>query len=550
MRHTATHRVAYIYTLIAIVIMGPLLLPGYVLTLDMVWVPKITLPDTASNTILLYAILGAFDFFLPSDVVQKLVLLSILWATGYGAHRLVAYVHERLFQSEIHIVAALTAGMFAIINPFTYARFMDGHWQVLIGYAALAWIVWRLLALFDHPTPKNALLWGATLIVLTMAGSTHMYLMGAGLILLATITYLPKLRKRTFFIASAVIGCVALANLLWVVPALQHDGNISSKISSFDYRHNATFRTIGTDLLAPELNALTLHGYWGERQDRFVAAQHANPLWWAIFIVIAYVVGYGLVRVYRAQRRLFWLITALMLVAWLLALGSYSTLAGGLNRWLIDTVPLYAGYREPQKFSALLAISYSLLFGFGAHQLIARFRTDDKTMNSLLYAAFLLLPVLYVPMFVWGTMGQLRSVDYPRGWYQLEQRFSQESGDYAVVFLPWHHYIDFDPAGRTIANPAKRFFTSARVIQNEDPAIGLLQIGQQSPSAQAAQDYLIDRKDPAHASKHLARHAVKYIVIAKIADWHDYEDVRDIPGLTLVEENRDVLLYRNTAYQP
>lgn len=278
MKHAAKHRVAYIYALMAIVIMGPLLLPGYVLTLDMVWVPKITLPDTASNTILLYAILGAFDFFLPSDVVQKLVLLVILWATGYGVHRLVSYMHRRLFQRDIHIVAALAAGVLATVNPFTYARFMDGHWQVLIGYAVLPWIAWRLLVLLSNPTLKNALLWGATLIVLTMAGSTHMYIMGAALILLATITYLPKLRKRTFFIASAVIGCVALANLLWLVPALQHDGNISSKISSFDYRHNATFRTIGTDLLAPELNALTLHGYWGERQDRFVAAQHEAPL--------------------------------------------------------------------------------------------------------------------------------------------------------------------------------------------------------------------------------------------------------------------------------
>ena len=302
--------------------------------------------------------------------------------------------------------------------------------------------------------------------------------------------------------------------------------------------------------MPPELNASTLHGYWGERQDRFVVAQHANPLWGLLFLVIASVLLYGLVRIYRVQRKLFWLFLCLILVAWLLALGSYSTLAGGLNRWLIDTVPLYAGYREPQKFAALLAISYSLLFGFGAHQLITRLRTDDKTMSFLLYAAFILLPVLYVPMFLWGTMGQLRSVDYPRGWYQLQQRFSQESGDYAVVFLPWPHYVDFDPAGRTIANPAKRFFTSTRVIQNEDPGIGLLQIGQQTPGAQATQDYLIDRKDPAHASKHLARHAVKYIVIAKIADWHDYEDVRDIPGLTLVEENQDVLLYRNAAYKP
>lgn len=548
-RHVALHKVAYAYGLVAVIIMGPLLLPGYILTLDMIWLPEITLPAQATNTALLYIVLGALDVMLPSDFIQKIVLLLILWAIGYGTHRLLALIHRLVFGKDIHAVAAFAAGTLAMINPFTYARFMEGHWQILIGYAALSWVVWRLLVLVRNPTVKNTVLWTITLIILTMGGSTHMFFMGVlgCAAVIAATTNRSRLKRALLSITIASI-IVTLANLSWIIPAIQSDNSMFTKMETFDYRHNATFRTVGHDWLPPELNVLTLHGYWGENQGRFVVAQDSNPLWWLLYLAIAVIAVCGAVVLYRNNKRVFWALLCLITLAWLLSLGSYTTVGGAIHRWLIDNVLFFSGYREPQKFVALLTGCIALLFGIGAHQVITRFRSADKSYNALIYAGFIALPMLYTPYLLWGTMGQLRTTDYPPGWYSLQRQFAQEPDDFNVVFLPWHHYIDFDPVGRTIANPAQRFFTATTVIQNEDPAIGLIHLGQRTREANAVQRYLIEQDDNAHASKQLAEHAIKYIMIAKIADWQEYRYVRDIPGLELVEENDDVLLYRNTDY--
>ena len=58
------------------------------MTLDMAWVPNLKLPPLSNNTFPLYAVMVALAKISSSMFVQKIILLLIIWLSGYGMHRL------------------------------------------------------------------------------------------------------------------------------------------------------------------------------------------------------------------------------------------------------------------------------------------------------------------------------------------------------------------------------------------------------------------------------------------------------------------------------
>jgi hypothetical protein len=80
------------YILITAAVMLPLLLPGYILTLDMVFTPELRLPGSVGNDYLWHALLHLLDLLLPSQLIQKAILLSIPLLAAIGMHRLLEYL--------------------------------------------------------------------------------------------------------------------------------------------------------------------------------------------------------------------------------------------------------------------------------------------------------------------------------------------------------------------------------------------------------------------------------------------------------------------------
>jgi hypothetical protein len=76
------------YLAVALVILGPALLPGYILTLDMVFTPQLHLPLTLSSQLPFNLLLTALNVILPGWLIQKLLLITIFTLAGLGLHRL------------------------------------------------------------------------------------------------------------------------------------------------------------------------------------------------------------------------------------------------------------------------------------------------------------------------------------------------------------------------------------------------------------------------------------------------------------------------------
>ena len=125
--------------LLSLLMLGPALGWGYVLSYDMVWVPQL---DLRSDTLGLGsalpravpsdAVVAVLDGVVPAVLLQKVVLVGALVGAGTGAAALVA---------ERSVPARLVAVTIAVWSPFVVERLLIGHWPLLVGYAVLPWLL-------------------------------------------------------------------------------------------------------------------------------------------------------------------------------------------------------------------------------------------------------------------------------------------------------------------------------------------------------------------------------------------------------------------------
>lgn len=133
--------VAYSLAL-ALIVVGPLLGPGYLLLRDGVSTPRsyptdaaLGLGDAAPRAVPQDGLLAALSVVVDGGIVVKAILVLALTAAGWGAARL---AHSLL---RVSLAPQLVAATVAIWNPYVAERLLQGHWSLLAGYAALPWTV-------------------------------------------------------------------------------------------------------------------------------------------------------------------------------------------------------------------------------------------------------------------------------------------------------------------------------------------------------------------------------------------------------------------------
>ena len=121
------------------VVLAPLALPGYVLRYDMVFVPRQALswdviaPASAlPRAVPQDAVVALLTQLVPGWLLQRLVLVAILWLAALGAARLVPT--DRL---AVRVVAAFGYAW----TPYLAERLLIGQWGLLLAYAMLPWLV-------------------------------------------------------------------------------------------------------------------------------------------------------------------------------------------------------------------------------------------------------------------------------------------------------------------------------------------------------------------------------------------------------------------------
>lgn len=532
------------YAVVALLVLWPLLGRGFVLTLDMVFTPKFPMPTNVTSGYMQSVVLHWLNYLLPGDEIEKGILLLILLLSGAGMHRLYEQITkngEQATSKAMHATPPFFAGMLYAINPFTYDRFMAGQYDVLLGYALFPWFVRACLLFLRQPNWRGAAKLAAWAVITSIVSIHAVGFMTLVVVIFAGASIWRRRADKAWLgsfwkLGFASIGMFLAASSYWLAPLALGHGSTAAIINSFTTTDQSAFATLGGNAIGRIGNVLQLQGFWAENTGMFFSPQDSS-LWAPIMLLLWILALVGAARWWRQGKRL--------LVASFGAVGLVSALlAAGIGTgWLAARVPLFAGYREPQKFDGLIALALVLFASSGVAATLA-FVCKHGRRGSMAVASLvaLVLPFAWTPIMLRAFDQQLGLAHYPAGWYTMNARLDADPGNFQTLFLPWHLYMYLSFEGRIIANPAPQFFDKPMIISNDPEFAGI----PPTPNTRSSSISAI----LTHASKNnnlaakLAPYHVKYIVLALDDDYTKYNYLNRQRDVRLVSQNASMKLYQ------
>ncbi|MBQ0895317.1 hypothetical protein KBX37_19805 [Micromonospora sp. U56] len=507
---------------VAAVVLAPLALPGYVLTYDMVFVPRQALswdviaPASAlPRAVPQDAVVALATQLMPGWLLQRLVLVAILWFAALGAARLVPTT-----RTAVRVVAALGYAW----TPYLAERLLLGQWGLLLAYAMLPWLVAAALGVrAGRPGALPGLLLAVAVSAITPTG---------GLIALVAVAALvpgryPGAARR----AGTALAVTVLLNAPWLVAGLgSATGGRSDPAGVPAFAARA--ENWGGSLVALAgtggiWNALTVPA---SRQAAVV------PLATGLLLLLA---GYGLSLLRRrwpagAPARLLVLAAGSWLVA---ALG---VLPGGvaLLGWLVDTAPGGGLVRDGQKLLVPYALALAVAVALGAERLADRLATRfDRTTGTVLLVGAAMLPVVLLPDLAFGALGRLTPVNYPADWAVVARQVADRPGE--VISLPFQEYQRYAwNGGRVVIDPAPRLLSSP-VLIDDTLWVGDVAVGKEDPRAAQVRDLLA-------AGRPLAAMGARWVLVQRASG--PAVPVTSLVGLRLTHAGPELTLYENPAW--
>jgi hypothetical protein len=509
---------------LALVVVAPLISPGYLLLRDAVSTPRSYLSDSALGLVSApratpqdFAIALA-SHGVDGGIVVKALLVAGLWLAGWGAARLVAMVLPEAGASGQFVAITL-----AIWNPYVGERLLQGHWSLLLGYGCLPWVATAVLALRSTDRPAGPEFFGLVFWI-ALAGLTP-----TGLILAAAVGLVcvaaPGAGRPRWLCAAATLGGALVAALPWMTAAalgLSSADGIwarTPEVAAFAARAEPGLGRLGS--------LASLGGIWNSEA---VPASRATLFAVLSAGVLLAVVAIGLPALVRRR-------AAVPLV--LLAAGSVlvpAALATGpglaMLHAVVDAAPGLGVLRDGQKWVALAMPGYALA---GAGAVLTLRRWLRPAVTALVCCAALLLAL---PDLAWGVAGKVEPVHYPTDWTTVAAVINRDPGNVAV--LPADTMRQFAWSGPApVLDPLPRW-VRADVLTTGDLIISGVTIPGEGDRAHGVQRLLLAGADPVA----LRRGGVRWLVVEAGTPGDMGLAARTFDRLPVAYRGHDLMLYR------
>jgi hypothetical protein len=420
-------------TLLAVVLLGPALGPGYVLSYDLVWVPHLALRSdflglgtALPRAVPSDAVVAVLDNLVPAALLEKLALLVPLVAAGAGAGRL----------AGDSLAGRLTAVTLAVWNPFTVERLGIGHWTVLVGYGVLPWLV-----LAGRTLRRTGRLPATAWVLLPLGAlSASAGLVSAATLLVSGWQSGRAHRRRTL----VLVACASAGNAPWLVAGLLHADTATGSAA-------AVFALHPEGSLPAPLAALGLGGIWNA--DVVPGSRETFLAWLSLAVLLA-LAATG----FRTWRRWHDGEALRLGVLWAAGFGlaCLTWLLPGTTDWLAGHVPGGGLLRDGTRCLGLCLPVYAGLPAAGVARLAHRVAGGEVSARRAVAAAGALLPLLLLYDAAWGLAGALRPADYPAAWAEVRAHTTFGDGDLLVLPFSayrapaWNHH-------RTVLDPLARY---------------------------------------------------------------------------------------------
>lgn len=439
---------------------------GYALVGDMVFLPHppldrslVGISAAVPRAVPSDLLAAALSHVLPGDLAQRVLLVAIFVLAASGG--------ARLLRGQ-SLVAQAVAAVVLAWNPYVAERLALGQWAILLGYAALPWVVVAAARLLAGERAWPALVLALAVAALTPTG---------GLVAGATAVLI-LLVACSWRAAAGAAGAWLVLDLPWLLPGLLRPGGLASTpagVTAFAARADTPLGVLGS--------LLQLGGIWNA--DAVPAGRGAAGLVPVTLLLLAGA-AYGVLLLLRGQVPLLRrpVATGLLVTAALSLLVAAAGATPGLRealRALVDAVPAAGLLRDGPRHLGPLAVLEAVGLGLAAQALAERLPAVGARRAFAVLAAA--VPVLLLPGLTGGLDGRLHPVPYPRSWATARAAVAADRTPGAVLALPWSAYRAPAWNGRrTVLDPATKAF-GRRVLADDRLRVGRLVVPGEDPAA-------------------------------------------------------------------
>jgi hypothetical protein len=530
---------------LGLIALGPGLAPGFLLSYDMVFVPSppfsaalLGLSGGPARAVPSDAVVTAAAQVIPSDVLQKLILLLIFSLACAGAAALLRDGWRKLAGNPAPALACMVSAVFYGWNPYLAERLLIGQWALLLGYAALPWVLRELCVGPVRPRPWRLL---ALLLPAAIGGFAAMTVTGLAAVPAALARGAGRQRSGRLL---TVLFSLGLLSLPWLIPSLivpVHTDPLGADL--FAARADTPFGRLGSLVMLSGIwNAQTVPpGYGG-----------TAAIFWLV-IVAAALAGYVLCA---GRWRLVPGLGAVGLICLATAAIGITSPGRAALRALIAASPAFAVLRDGQQFVAGLALVEAIGLGAATAWLLeygttarraapgtAADRARPERAAVALAVLALIAPLLMLPGLAFGEFGRLRPVQYPADWLTARRDIDASRTAGSVLLLPWAAYRRYPwNHGEAVYDPWNKLL-SRPVISNDGLQVGRLTLTQESAASIRVNRILTA---PGPLTSRLAAAGVRYVVIdagplLAVAP-RDVASASRLPGARVMLASRDLIV--------
>jgi hypothetical protein len=394
-----------------------------------------------------FFIIGLWHVLSFVNVTSELAT-KVMVVLGFLLSSFCFYFSFLLFFKNKHTALNINLKLSAIIGSLFYAYNVWSfnrihHWYLWIGYSILPLFIVSIF--FSFKNPKNwkylltsALLWSFASLTPHMVIFYGIILIGTFLGFIFNDLYKKKKPKKQLAIPMlSIIFFYLLVNMYWIYPYA-----LSSQIRTPSPPYELTSESL--DLLSREgnfLNSFRIMAYWLNTGVEKPDHQLLFALWLFSSIAIPIVAFSALFLKKSIKYPLIFSSTALIGI--LLTMGTESPFDYYKLALAIPILSKYVWvFREPEKWSFIIAFSYSFLIGIVAFKVLCFIAGKKYSNNKKLLIAgvflFLLIGSIFLSSYPFyrARMEPLKPVILPPEFDKLNAYFSTINTD-KVYFIPY-----------------------------------------------------------------------------------------------------------------